>query len=535
MNAAKEEYFSKLVKAINYGNFDAYKKIFLQNPEFKDRLPLKERQQLGLNLYDQKSSCLSHMHFVAFYVQDVVFLKKVIEYRTYLGLSLYGAADIESEKTPSILNFLLLNKQKFLFLKHNLEELFKLDELFVRHESNCFWHKLSFLAELRHENKINLELYNYFFEVVYDENFKKTFPIYSSFTKEEIKQMNLSATVVDDSMKPSAQWLDCKNLEALAIKFTNRKSKQVKKSLIKYCFSNLDKKTAHDFLNTLWFIKDHDDQVFYWALNLYPNLPDNFSEQDLITVLINFSFFQQESALMVTLKRIEKLFELNGRKNTIPRDSGLDFRLVYDVYESSPRDIYSGHFEQMTERNGEVVGRNAEVRGNEVVHDLIRMMNLAKAANLSYDIKDFNTAMEFHDFLVAGLRSAKTQNLALNQNEILALDKITFDKFKIIVPKMTKDLMFAGQMLNICVGTAAYDVKVVNKQCNVVFLTLDKQVVGCVEFYNGEVIQMKGKHNKDFSSDLVKKFKTLLQEMYEKKQIEFIEDIESRDNLDWIF
>ena len=91
----------------------------------------------------------------------------------------------------------------------------------------------------------------------------------------------------------------------------------------------------------------------------------------------------------------------------------------------------------------------------------------------------------------------------LNQLAILDLDQKvitvpeTQEQFKIVVPKIAKELGKVGRFLNICVGNGLYKDKILKKESYIFFLQKDEVVTHCVEIYDLILDPLKYKQKKN--------------------------------------
>jgi hypothetical protein len=145
------------------------------------------------------------------------------------------------------------------------------------------------------------------------------------------------------------------------------------------------------------------------------------------------------------------------------------------------------------------------------VKDSITQFNIIKSYNDDPENKPLimpnpnkmKSISEYHNELTKIASKIKVIKINLNQETIAFFNNYNLDpkrKFNISIPKTNHDLIDIGSLLSICVGTAQYDEKVINKESNIISIFgLDDKLLYCVELgYNDhEIIQAKGFGNKD--------------------------------------
>lgn len=122
----------------------------------------------------------------------------------------------------------------------------------------------------------------------------------------------------------------------------------------------------------------------------------------------------------------------------------------------------------------------------------IRRYNVADPASFAPTVESLKN---YHDQLHEVFVDNSTADL--DQQAILPLDNQTVEVFgqsyKVVVPKMAKELGRVGRFLNICVGNGYYKDKILAKESYVFFLELLGEISLCVEVYD---LQKDPKHYK---------------------------------------
>lgn len=114
---------------------------------------------------------------------------------------------------------------------------------------------------------------------------------------------------------------------------------------------------------------------------------------------------------------------------------------------------------------------------------------------------------QVHDFISKFLAKQKQINFQLEQPEINFLENKTVDIYQLHLPRNSHELIDIGQQLNICIGNSLYAQKIKEKKCNILLLSVNNTLVGCVEIQKGEIIQARGKDNQTLPFKLSKTIK----------------------------
>lgn len=150
------------------------------------------------------------------------------------------------------------------------------------------------------------------------------------------------------------------------------------------------------------------------------------------------------------------------------------------------------------------------------LYDSIQMLN-----NLGpeYRLPKAKDLMEFHQLLTRDCNRLNSNNLTFLQKELEKIDGYKMPNLEISLhlPQTSQELVNIGNKLNICVGTANYDIKIAYRGHFIVELrNLDLKTIGCVELTKSEgrwdILQAKGFKNKPLSSEFIKEFYELLNE-----------------------
>jgi hypothetical protein len=100
-----------------------------------------------------------------------------------------------------------------------------------------------------------------------------------------------------------------------------------------------------------------------------------------------------------------------------------------------------------------------------------------------------------HDLFSVEVLKLSQVEFNLNQS-VEVIDGILLDEYKIHIPRTSYDLIQVGQTLNHCVGNGSYASSVASGDINIILLYKKGQMEACVEYKDGEIIQVKGYSNK---------------------------------------
>lgn len=149
--------------------------------------------------------------------------------------------------------------------------------------------------------------------------------------------------------------------------------------------------------------------------------------------------------------------------------------------------------------------------------DSIAMLNNLSVGN--YKIPKAKNLEEFHQKLTIDSNKLRSKGLTFLQKELKALDGYILPNQlgRLALPKSSQELIDLGNKLNICVGAANYDVKIVYRGHFIIEIKdSDYKTIGCVELVSQSgiltILQAKGFKNKPLSVELIDEINRLLTE-----------------------